>query len=383
MTGASIVGVGATPYYFRGTSAPQTVHELIGKAVLSAVSDAGLALADIDGFAFYAHGFDAALIVEQLGIPEIRFSAVLSGVGGGSAGLLDLAAMAVDSRRARHVVCIGACQQVGRRLGTSLSSLATTPESILSLTSGLAGPGQSLALVARRHMHKYGTRREAFAEVVMASRDYARTRPEAIRRKPLTIDEYFAAPMLADPLCRLDFCLETDAALAFVISANERARDMPHKPVRIVSAAHGGSRDWGRSFFWLNMPDDVFATAGGEAIANRVFGAAGLTASDIDVALLYDHFSPLVVMQLEDFGFCGRGEGGSFVESGAIRPGGSISVNPHGGHLSECYAIGMTHIREAVEQLRGTAVNQVPDARLALVTGGPAPIPMSAAILGV
>lgn len=383
MTKSSIVGVGATPYYFRGESAPQTMHELIGKAVLAAVRDAGLTLADIDGFAFYAYGFDPALIAEQLGIPEIRFSAIVSGVGGGSAGMLDLAAMAVDSGRARNVLCIGACQQVQRRLGTSLSSLAATPESILSLTSGLAGPGQSLALIARRHMHEYGTRREAFAEVVMASRDYARTRPEAIRRKPLTLEDYFDAPMLADPLCRLDFCLETDAALAFVVTSDERARDCPQKPVRIVSAAHGGSRDWGRSFFWLNMPDAAFTTAGGGAIAQRVYGEAGLSPSDIDVALLYDHFSPLVVMQLEDFGFCARGEGGPFVESGAIRPGGTIPVNPHGGHLSECYAIGMTHIREAVEQLRGTAVNQVDDARLALVTGGPSPIPMSAAILGV
>lgn len=379
---ATIAGVGSTPYYFRGESAPQTIYELIGKAVISAANDAGIAVTDIDGMVFYAHGYEAALVVEQLGIPELSFAAIVSGQGGGSAGVLDLAAMAVETGRAKNVICIGACQQLGKRYGQSLASLATTPEGVLSLTSGLAGPGQALALVAQRHMHTFGTRREAFAEVVMTSRAYAATRPEAIRKRPLTLDEYFAAPMLADPLCRFDFCVESDAALAFVVTSAERARDMRQKPVNIVGAVHCGKRDWGRAFFWLNQPDELFTTSGAGAVAEKLYGQTGLTPSDIDVALLYDHFSPLVILQLEDYGFCKRGEGGAFVESGGIRPG-ALSVNPHGGQLSECYVIGMTHIREAVEQLRGTAVNQVADASLALVTGGPAPIPMSAAILGV
>jgi acetyl-CoA acetyltransferase len=238
-----------------------------------------------------------------------------------------------------------------------------------------------MALIARRHMHIYGTRREAFAEVVMSSRQNAATRPGALRRRPLTLDEYMAAPMLADPLCRLDFCLETDGAVAFFVTSAERARDLARRPVYIAASAHCGSRDWGRSFFWFNMPEAVFTTAGGEPVAQRLYARAGITPKDIDVALIYDHFSPLVVMQLEDYGFCARGEGGPFVETGAIRQNGSIPVNPHGGHLSEAYVIGMTHIREAVEQLRGEAVNQIEGAEFALVTGGPAPIPMSGAIL--
>jgi acetyl-CoA acetyltransferase len=116
-------------------------------------------------------------------------------------------------------------------------------------------------------------------------------------------------------------------------------------------------------------------------VAERLWATSGYRPEDIDVALIYDHFSPLVIMQLEDFGFCKRGEGGPFVESGAIRLDGAIPVNPHGGHLSEGYVVGVTHIREAVEQLRGVAVNQVKDAKTALVTGGPSPIPMTAAIL--
>ncbi len=378
---AAIVGVGATPYYFRGESAPQTLYELIGKAVLAAVHDAGLTIRDVDGLAFYSSGFEPGLITESLGIPELTFASTVSAQGGGSAGVLDLAAMAIETGRAKTVVCIGACQQSRMRYGLALASLAPTPDSIFHTTAGLSGPGYALALLARRHMHAYGTRREAFGEVVMASRAYASTRPQAIKRKPLTLDAYMAAPMLADPLCRLDFCLETDGALGFVVTSGERARDLAQRPVYIAASAHCGSRDWGRAFFWLNMPDAVFTSAGAEPVAQRLYRQAGIAPKDIDVALIYDHFSPFVIMQLEDYGFCARGEGGAFVESGAIRPGGTIPVNPHGGHLSEAYVIGMTHIREAVEQLRGQAINQIKDIQFALVTGGPAPIPMSGAIL--
>lgn len=378
---AAIAGIGTTPYFYRGESAPQTLYELIGKAALAAVADAGLAIAEVDGLAFYASGFEPGLITEMLGIPELNFAATVAAQGGGSAGVLDLAAMAVISGKARHVLCIGACQQSANRYGLALANLAPTPDSIWQRTAGLKGPGQALALLARRHMHLYGTRREAFAEVVMASRDYARTQPGAIRARGLSLDDYMAAPMLADPLCKLDFCVETDGAVAFLVTSAERARDLKQKPVHIAASAHGGERAWGRSFFWLNMPDEAFASAGGSHTARRLYAQAGVEPGDIDVALLYDHFSPLVVMQLEDYGFCPRGEGGAFVEAGAIRRDGSIPVNPHGGHLSEAYVIGMTHIREAVQQLRGTAANQIDGARLALVTGGPAPIPMSGAIL--
>lgn len=378
---AAIVGVGATPYFFRGESAPCTLYELIGQAAIAAVTDAGLKISDVDGLAFYANGFEPGLITEMLGIPELNFASTVSAQGGGSAGVLDLASMAIQTDRAQTVLCLGACQQSERRYGVALANLAPTPDSVWSRVAGLRGPGQTFAMLARRHMHEYGTRREAFAEVVMASRAYAATRPEAIRRKPLTLDQYFAAPMLAEPLNRFDFCLETDGAVALVVTSGERARDLAQRPVYIAASAHGGERDWGRSFFWLNMPDRHFTSAGAAHTARRLYAQADITPEDIDVALLYDHFSPLVIMQLEDYGFCAPGDGGPLVESGAIRPDGVIPVNPHGGHLSEAYIIGMTHLREAVEQLRGQAVNQVAGARHALVTGGPAPIPVSGAIL--
>jgi acetyl-CoA acetyltransferase len=189
--------------------------------------------------------------------------------------------------------------------------------------------------------------------------------------------------MIAEPLCLFDFCQETDGAVAVITVSKERAKDLRQKPVDVIAAAHGGSREWGRAFAWYGMPREEFASSGHAAVANQLWRKAGVGPEDIDVALLYDHFSSMVVMQLEDYGFCKKGEGGPFVESGAVRlAGGSIPVNTHGGQLSEAYIIGMTHIREAVEQLRGVAVNQVADAELALVTGGPASLPVSGLVLG-
>lgn len=378
---AAIVGSGSTPYYFRGESAPQTLIELIGKAVKAAADDAGLTLDEIDGLAFFAFGFDTGLLIEQLGLKNVTFAHCVSGFGSGMAGMFDLAAMGVETGRAKNVVCIGATQQVGRRVGQALNNFAATPDNVFHRIAGLGGPGQTLALQTRRHMHRYGTRREAFAEVVMASRAAAATRETAFRRKPITLDEYMAAPMLADPHCKFDFCLETDGALAFVVTSADRAVDRPHEPVWIKAVSQVADPDWGRAFFWLNQSDDQFTSAGAGAVARRLWEQSGMGPQDIDVALIYDHFSPLVVMQLEDYGFCKKGEGGPFVESGAIRLDGSIPVNPHGGHLSEAYVVGVTHVREAVEQLRGMAVNQVAGATNALITGGPAPVPMTGAIL--
>ncbi len=283
---------------------------------------------------------------------------------------------------ATYVVTVMALQQYRQRLGTVFGATAPSPENSFLQPSGLVGPGHLMSVLARRHMYLYGTRREAFAEVVISQRENALNRPTAIRRTPLTLEEYFQSPMLADPLCRLDFCLETDGAVAFITTSADRAKDLKQKPVFIHGSTHGGSRNWGRAFAWMGMPDPDFGSSGHKPVADRLWEQAGVKPSDIDVALLYDHFSAMVVMQLEDYGFCEKGEGGAFVESGAIRyKGGSIPVNTHGGQLSEAYIIGMTHMREAVEQLRGVAINQVEDAELVLVTGGPASLPVSGLVL--
>jgi acetyl-CoA acetyltransferase len=378
----AIVGLGSTPYYRRGASVPQTLEELVGKSILAATADAGLNIRDIDGFAYFAGGFDTGALTETLGIPEIRFSATLTGTGGGSAGAIGLAAAAIVSGQAEVVVCVGGNQQGAQRFGAITSAYPATPENAFFSASGLVGPGHMFALLARRHMHLYGTTRDDFAEVALSTRANAVTNPNATLRKPLTREDYFAAPMLADPHCLYDFCLENDGAIAVIVTSAARARDLRHKPVRVLASCHGGSRDWGRSIYWMNMPDETFASSGHAAVAKRLYAAAGLGPKDIDVAQIYDHFTSQVIMQLEDYGFCGKGEGGPFVRSGAIRyDGGSLPVNTDGGQLSCGYVWGMTQVREAIEQLRGVAVNQVADAQVALVTGGPSIVPVSGLIL--
>jgi acetyl-CoA acetyltransferase len=386
----AVVGVGATDYYKRGESWPRSITELAGSAIIAACADAGLSVKDIDGFAYYSgagagygQSMDTAEFMETLGIPEVTFTAALTSGGGGAAGSIGLARAAIVAGDANVVVTVMALQQARQRLGSVFAAVPPSPLNSFIQPSGLSGPGHLMSVLTRRHMHDYGTRREAFAEIALSQRENAANRPKALKREPLTLDDYFTARMIAEPLCLLDFCLETDGAIAVITTSAERAKDLKQKPVPVVAAAHGGSREWGRAFGWFGMPGENFASSGHKPVAKHLFQRAGVTPADIDVALLYDHFSPMVLMQLEDYGFCAKGEGGAFVESGAIRyKGGSIPVNTHGGQLSEAYIIGMTHIKEGVEQMRGTAINQVPDAELALVTGGPASLPVSGLILG-
>jgi acetyl-CoA acetyltransferase len=396
---AAIVGVGATPYYKRGQSLPQTPLSMACKAILLALDDAGLTVADLDGFAIYAQACDPAEVAAVLGVPEVRYAASTTSGGGGSAGAVGLAASAIATGMAECVVTVMALQQATRRLGGSGSgepaAFAATsaspygaggppPWAAFVAGSGLISPGHSFALLTQRHMHRYGTKREHLAEVAISQRNNAMRRPEtALHTEPLTLDDYFDARMISDPLCLFDYTVESDGAVAVITTSAARAKDLRQPPVYVMASAHGGTGRWGPAIFhYFQMPDDEFASSGHRPVAKRCYEMAGIGPADVDVALLYDHFSPLVLMQLEDYGFCGIGESGPFVAEGNIRwPTGTIPVNTHGGHLSEAYIIGMTHVREAVEQLRGTAVNQVEGAEIALVTGGPASLPVSGTLL--
>jgi acetyl-CoA acetyltransferase len=392
----AIVGVGATPYYKRGQSLPRTQLEMAGQAILAALEDAGLTIQDLDGFAIYASSCEPAQVASVLGVPEVRFAATLTSGGGGSAGALGLAAAAVSSGMAEVVVTLMTLQQATRRLGGTrveggggggggnpYGAGGIPPSMAFIAGAGLMSPGHSFSLLTQRHMHQYGTKREHLAEIAISQRNNAMHRPTAIMRNPLTLDDYFDARVISDPLCLFDYTLETDGAVAVITTSAARAKDLRQPPVYVMASANGGMGRWGSAIFtYFQMPDEYFASSGHRPVAKRLYGMAGVGPDDVDVALLYDHFSPLVLMQLEDYGFCGIGEGGPFVAEGNIRwPTGKIPVNTHGGHLSEAYIIGMTHVREAVEQLRGVAVNQVEGAEIALVTGGPASLPVSGTLL--
>jgi acetyl-CoA acetyltransferase len=389
---AAIVGVGSTPYYRRGRSLPQTTMDLAIKAILAALDDAGLSVDDVDGFALYGGAFiDTSLLAQVLGIPEVRFTAGLTGGGGGSAGSVGLAAAAISAGMADVVVSVLTLQQANMRFGASFApksrttgaySAPSTPESVFASNSGLMAPGQMFAMLVQRHMHLYGTTREHLAEVAISTRNNAITRDTSLMHDELTRNQYFDARMISEPFCLYDYCMECDGAVAVITTTPERAKDLKQKPVHVMGSAHGGAGRWGQAITWMGMPDEYFTSSGHRPIAKRVYEMAGVRPDDVDVALLYDHFTGMVLLQLEDYGFCGIGESGPFVADGNIRwPAGGLPVNTHGGNLSEAYIIGMTHVKEAVEQLRGEAVNQVADADIALVTGGPASIPVSALLL--
>jgi acetyl-CoA acetyltransferase len=380
----AIVGVGTTDYYRRGESLPLTLNELVCQAILAAAGDAGIAVEDIDGFSYFSKGFDTNLLAQMLGIKEINFSAVQTYGGNGSAGAPALASVIAASGMATYVVSVFGIQMVPEhRLNAAIVEyLPPSPEKDFVTPYGAWAPGHYFSLLAQRHMYEYGTTREHFAEVAISQRKNAVRRPKSLQKTELTLEEYFDARMISDPLCLYDYTMECDGAVAVITTTAERAVDLRQPPAYVMSVATGGDGRWGGGIGWMGMDDDLFPTAGVEAVARSLYGRAGVTAADIDVALLYDHFTPAVLLQLEDYGFCGRGESGPFVAEGNIRwEGGSIPVNTHGGNLSEAYIVGFSHVVEAVEQIRGTAINQVEGAEIALVTSAPSAAPVGAMLV--
>jgi acetyl-CoA acetyltransferase len=392
----AIVGIGRTKYFKRGQSFPMNQEEMANHAIAAALDDAGLSRDELDGFALYSAPVDPAQIAAAMGLKRIRFAATLTSGGNGSAGSVGLAAAAVHAGMADYVVSLMTLQQLNRRLGGSavappagtapssggILTFMLAPTMAFNAPASISSPGHNFSMITNRHMHQYGTKREHFAEICISQRANAIRRPTSLMREPLTLDDYFNARMISEPLCLFDYTPETDGAVAVITTSVERARDLKQPPAIIVGTANGGTGSHPTLLGSFQMPEASFASSGHRDVAKQVYKMAGVGPKDIDVALLYDHFSPMVLMQIEDYGFCEYGEGGPFVAEGNIRwPGGSIPVNTHGGNLSEAYVIGMTHVYEAVEQVRGTAVNQVEGCELALCTGGPATIPMSATIL--
>jgi acetyl-CoA acetyltransferase len=199
----------------------------------------------------------------------------------------------------------------------------------------------------------------------------------------MTLDDYHASPMIAEPYHLFDCCLESDGACAVVVTSEERARDLAKRPVEIIASAQGTPKGYAFGHFTnANIADELYATGGCEPMAKRLWGKSGLGPSDVDVAQIYDHFTGCLLMQIEDFGFCERGEGGPFIESGALGwPNGSLPTNTHGGSLSEAYIHGLNHVVEGVRSLRGESTSQVENAEVCLVTSG-ACVPSSAILLG-
>ncbi|MGH9028332.1 MAG: thiolase C-terminal domain-containing protein [Acidimicrobiales bacterium] len=410
---ACLVGVGETRYTKWGGITDASEYQLAVHAVIAAVADAGLSMDEVDGLASFAEDRnEATFLAADLGLAELRFANLswLPGGGGACAAVMN-AAMAVETGAAEVVVvyrslCQGQFTRFGRGPGNaepvtspgSEGRRSATPrvphvrraqrllEAHIAFTMpfGMFSPPIAYAMVMRRHMHLFGTTDEQMGHVAVTMRVHSTRNPRAVMgSRPMTMEDYFASRMVSEPFRLFDCCLENDGACAVVVTTAERAADLAKRPVEVLGAAQGALGGFGHGQYSnASMPDDDYASSGAREVAKRLWGRSGLGPSDIDVAQIYDHFTGLVLLSLEDFGFCERGEGGGFAASGALGwPGGSLPTNTHGGSLSEAYIHGLNHVVEGVRQLRGESTCQVQDAETCLVTSA-AGVPTSAIVLG-
>ena len=358
---AVIAGVGHTAF---GKLEGRSPWHLEAEAASAAVADAGLRPADVDGLLTDPGPSQGILdgitphflrLGAQLGLdPDYTGSEILGGAG--SVAIVERAALAVEAGLCDVCLCLYG------------DSPLSTPGSFQDgrgdeAAFGFFGAVGLHALAARRHMHRYGTRAEHLGEAAVAARAHAARTPHAQKRRPISMDDYLASEPLVEPLRRLDCCLVSDGAAAVLVTTEERAGDLRCPAIRFLGHAQAHSLSTYAS-------PDHFDTLPAARCGPKALGRAGLTPADVDVALLYDCFTIVVLLQLEDYGFCKKGESGPFVEGGRIGPGGSLPVNPSGGLLAEGYGGGMLHVIEAVRQLRGEAgERQVPGAETALVSG--------------
>jgi acetyl-CoA acetyltransferase len=359
----AVTGVGETKY-MRGTD--RTPVSLAMEASLNAIADAGLKPTDIDGIIPYGAGAVAEDFITNFGIADLRFSAVTPMGGASVVASIQCALAMIQAGICKHVLLsLGRTGYSGGPIGTRVQQMPqfrTIGE--FEMPSGAIAPPQLYAVMARRHFELYGTTSRQLAEIAVTTRQHAIKNPRATMQRPMTIEDHQASRVISDPFRLLDCSLESDGAAAVVISAPDIAKDLRHRPVMVMGVAEGHPD----SPSAISQRPDM-TTLGLAKAAPKAFAMAGVTQSDIDVAEVYDCFTYIVMCQLEDMGFCKKGEGGGFVENGALGIEGRLPVNTHGGLLSEAHMAGMNHIVELTRQLRGEAAVQVPDAEIGLVTG--------------
>ncbi|MGW7311748.1 lipid-transfer protein [Streptomyces sp. NPDC054854] len=374
---AAIAGIGATEF---SKDSGRSELKLAVEAVHAALDDAGLTPADVDGMVTFTMDTSPEITVAQAaGIGDLSFFSRIHYGGGAACATVQQAALAVATGVAEVVVCYRAFnERSGRRFGSGVQQREPSAEGAAlgwSLPWGLLTPASWVAMAAQRYLHAYDLTPEAFGHVAVTDRRHAANNPAAyFHGKPITLADHAASRWIVEPLRLLDCCQETDGGQALVVTTAERARDLRQAPAVITAAAQGaGRRQEAMTSFYR---DDLTGLPEMDVVARQLWRTSGLRPSDIDVGILYDHFTPFVLMQLEEFGFCGPGEAADFVAADAL------PLNTHGGQLGEAYLHGMNGIAEAVRQLRGTSVNQVGGAAHALVTAGTG-VPTSGLILGV
>jgi acetyl-CoA acetyltransferase len=380
---AAIAGIGATEF---SKDSGRSELKLAVEAAEAALADAGLPVRAVDGLVTFSMDNTAEIaLARELGVAELRFFSHIGYGGGAACATVQQAALAVAAGLAQVVVCYRALNersghrfgQVSRAAATALTSAGV--DNGWHYPMGLGTPAATVAMIARRYMHESGASSEDFGRVTVADRRHAAANPDAwFSQRPITLADHQASRWIAEPLRLLDCCQESDGAVAVVVTSLDRARDLRQRPAVIRAAAQGSGPD---QFVMTSYYRDELGLPEMGVVARQLWPQAGIGPPDVRTAVLYDHFTPYVLLQLEELGFCARGEARHFIADGAIELGGRLPLNPHGGQLGEAYIHGMNGIAEAVRQVRGTSVNQVPGDGPVLVTAGTG-VPTSALILG-
>jgi len=378
----AIVGIGQTEF---SKESGRSELQLACESVKAALDDCGLTPAEVDGLiTFTMDTTDETEVARNLGIPALSVFTRVPYGGGAACGTVLQAALAVATGTADVVVCYRAFnERSGMRFGGAAGAGGGGLPPWLSWYApfGLMTPASWVALHARRYMHRYGVTNEDFGAISVVDRRHAATNPDAwFYEKPITIEEHQASRWIIEPVLRLlDCCQESDGGVALVVTSAERARDLRRRPAVITAAVQGAAYDAETTTAYYR--DDLTGLPDMAVAAARLWPAADLTPDDISTAFLYDHFTPLVFLQLEALGFCDAGEAKHFATVENLSVGGRLPINTNGGLLGEAYIHGMNGIAEGVRQIRGTSPNQVDDVEHVLVTAGTG-VPTSALILG-
>lgn len=364
---AAIVGAGLTEV---GKVYGRSARSFAADAVRLAVTDAGLTLADVDGLLINsgkASDLDLTL-ARRLGLRDLRMLSEINAFGASAGIMVAQAAAAVLTGAAEVVVCVfaDAPRQPGGSSGAAYraSSLQARGFRSAETAAGFTSVNHRYALAASRYLHHYGVPQDHLGAVAVSQRAWAVDNPVAQLRTPLTLDDYHRSRWIAEPLHLFDCCLVSNGGAAVVVTSPERAADLARPPVRVLG--------WGQSHpgYVLERGSDFGLVTGAASSGAAALKMSGLTAADIDLREIYDCYTYTVLVTLEDYGFCGKGEAGELAASGALAPGGALPTNTGGGQLSSFYLWGMTPLIEAVDQVRGQAgVRQVPRHETAIVSG--------------
>lgn len=375
----AVVGVGVRQYK-RG-AAPMSEQGVLTRAIVDACEDAGLAPEDVDGFVSYGDDKNEPVrLMPDLGTRELTWSAqVLGGGGGGLAGAFGLAAAAIISGQAQVVAVFRALVQDNSGRLSSAVMAHHLNDHITSV--GLVAPAVECAMRAQRMLEFHGVPRQCMEDLVRASYYHGSRNPKAVAHgRELDLDEYRNARVIAEPFHLYDCSRESDGAGVLLLTSGERARDLKQKPIYLKGVAQGAGRGWGD----LLQNDKDYASAGFESVARRLWAQTGLTPADIDVVQLYENFSAQGIASLIDHGFCSYENVADVLRyENLIAPTGKLPINTGGGNLAQGFIHGIGIAVEAVEQLRGTSANPVPNARHCLVAGGPGAPTVSSAIFSV